>query len=253
MTMHCAEVQRFIDAYIDGEFAAEDRAEMDHHFAECETCRAEARRQAEWKSMVRARLARPQAPHGLHLRVARALDAESVEMTGFWRRASWRFAPALVAAAVLALLIVGVQQRTSPIVEESILDHTRNLPVEVVGPNPQEVASWFQGKVDFPVRPPSFGGDARLLGGRLGHLGTRFAAYLVYSVDGGHKVSVFVFDPDEMPLEAPRRVFIANRPVYVGAERGYHVALFRNGGVGYAVATDLDEPQVIQMVSQTLR
>jgi len=250
--MQCGEVQRFIDAYIDGEFADDDRAEMDRHFAGCEPCRAEARRQQHWKSVVRARLSRPPAPYGLHARLERALDAEIAPLP-LWRRISWRVAPALVAAAALGMLIVQVQRPTSPFVEESILDHTRNLPVEVASPNPDDVASWFRGKVDFPVRPPRFGGDSRLLGGRLGHLGTRYAAYLVYQVDGGHKVSVFVFDPGDLPIEAPRRVIVANRQVFVSVERGYHVAVFRDQGVGYAVASDLDEPQVIQLVSHSFR
>src|SRR5262245_59240216 len=127
MTMLCAEVQRFIDAYIDGEFADDDRAEMDRHFAACEACRAEANRQQHWKSMVRARLSRPSAPYGLHARIQRALDNESAPPP-LWRRISWRLAPAVVAAGALAMLIFQVQQPTSPLVRSSILDHTRNLP-----------------------------------------------------------------------------------------------------------------------------
>ena len=250
--MECAEVQRFIDAYIDGEFADEDRAEMDRHFAECEACRAEARRQQHWKSMVRARLARPAAPYGLHARIERALDAETAPPP-LWRRISWRIAPAFVAAGLLAMLIIQAQpQSPSPLLHQSILDHTRNLPVEVASPNPDEVGHWFQGKVDFPVRPPRLGAEARLLGGRLVYVGSQYAAYLVYEVQG-RKVSVFVFDPGDQPMYAPRRVVVENRQVYMGVERGYHVALFRDQGVGYAVASDFDEPHVIQLVSHSFR
>ena len=251
--MQCAEVQRFIDAYIDGEFADDDRAEMDRHFADCEACRSEARRQQHWKSMVRARLARPAAPYGLHARIQRALDGETAPAP-LWRRISWRIAPAFVAAAALAALIFQVQQPTSssPVFDASILDHSRNLPVEVASPNPDEVANWFQGKVDFRVRPPRFGANARLLGGRLERFGTHHAAYLVYDV-GGRKVSVVVFDPNDLPMEAPRRVVVENRQVYMVVQRGYHVAAFRDQGLGYAVTTDFDEPQVIQLVSHSFR
>jgi anti-sigma factor (TIGR02949 family) len=252
MIMLCGEVQRFIDAYIDGEFAEEDRAEMDRHFAACEACRAQARRQQHWKSMVRARLHRPPAPYGLHARIERALDAES-RQPPLWRRICWRLMPAVVATFALSMLIFQVQQTTSPLVEEGVLDHSRNLPVEVASPNPDEVASWFQGKVDFPVHPPRLGGDARLLGARLGHLGSHHAAYLIYQVQGAHKVSVYVFDPGDQSISTPRRVVVDNRQVYMGVERGYRVALFRDQGVGYAVYSDLDERNVIQLVSQSFR
>jgi anti-sigma factor (TIGR02949 family) len=252
MTMQCAEVQRFIDAYIDGEFADEDRAELDRHFEACESCRAEAVRQQKWKSLVRARLARPSAPYGLHARIERALDAETAPAP-LWRRISWRVGPAVLVSAALAALILQVKEPpSSPLFQASILDHTRNLPVEVASPNPDEVANWFQGKVDFPVRPPRFGANAQLLGGRLERFGTHHAAYLVYNVDG-RKVSVVVFDPNDLPFEAPQRVVVQNRQVYMVVERGYRVAAFRDQGVGYAVTTDFDEPRVVQMVRYSFR
>ena len=252
--MQCVEVHRFIDAYIDGEFADEDRAELDRHFEACEPCRAEALRQQHWKSLVRARLHRPPAPYGLHQRVARALDAETAPPP-LWRRVSWRVGPAVLATAALALFIMNVRPSSAPPpwVEQGVLDHTRNLPVEVASPNPDEVANWFQGKVDFPVRVPRFGGDARLLGARIGHLGAQHAAYLVYSVQGGHKVSVYVFDPGEVQIPQPRGFVVANRPVYMNVERGYHVAVFRDREVGYAVYSDLDDAQMVQMVRYSFR
>src|SRR5262249_35560773 len=155
--------------------------------------------------------------------------------------------------AALAALIIQVQPSTSPpLLHQSIIDHTRNLPVEVASPNPDDVSHWFQGKVDFPVRPPRLGADARLLGGRLGRFGTHYAAYLVYDVQG-RKVSVFVFDPEDLPMSAPRRVYVDNRQVFMGGERGYHVAWFRDQGVGYAVTSDLDESHVIQLVTHSFR
>jgi anti-sigma factor (TIGR02949 family) len=249
--LDCVDATRFIDAYIDGEFAPEDRAEMERHLAACERCRVEARRQAQWKALVRARMARPAAPYALHLRIQRALDAQSAP-SSFWRRAGWRVGPAVLAAAALAALIIHIEPvARSPLLEQSVVDHLRNWPVEVPGPNPDEVGSWFRGKVDFAVRPPRLGGDARLLGGRLGQLGQRQAAYLTYAVSGNHKVTVFVFDAGGVAIDAPRQVFVRNRPVYVDVRRGYHQAVFRDEGVGYMVITDLDEPTMIDLVSRT--
>jgi anti-sigma factor (TIGR02949 family) len=250
MSMDCAYALKFIDAYIDGEFDPADRAEMERHFSACEPCRQAARVQAQWKAALRARLARPVAPYALHVRLARGLDAETARRGSFWRRASFRFGPAAVAAAALALLIVRVQP-SSPVLEESILDHQRNWPVEVVGPDPDGVASWFRGKVEFPVRPPRWQ-NARLLGGRIGNFGQRAAAYLIYSLPDGRKVSVIVFDAAQVPIEAPRRVIVRDRPVYLGGDRGTRVALYRDAGVGYAVASDLGEAEMVHLVGTSL-
>src|SRR5262249_51759466 len=105
MTMQCADTQRFIDAYIDGEFDASDRAEIERHVGGCERCRVEIERQRAWKSALRARLARPVAPYALHRRVREALDQEDVAEP-LWRRILWRLTPAVVVSAALGALIL---------------------------------------------------------------------------------------------------------------------------------------------------
>jgi anti-sigma factor (TIGR02949 family) len=250
--MNCGEALRFIHAYVDGEFSVEDRAEMDEHLRACETCREEARVQARFKSAVRARLDRPAAPARLRARIEETLDAETGGRS-FWQRMRWRLGPAIVASGALAtFMFFSDRPSSSPIVEQSILDHVKNLPVEVAGPDPDGVGSWFHGKVDFPVRPPRLGGQAQLLGGRIGHLGPKHAAYLVYSGPGGRKVSVFIFDPSGLPSGSPQRVMVGNRPVYMSAHRGYQVAMFQDHGVGYAVAADLADREMLNLLGASL-
>ncbi len=130
-----------------------------------------------------------------------------------------------------------------------IAKHQRNLPIEVTGRS-EEVRRWYADKVDFPVRMPSFGGlrPWRFAGGRLANVRERQAAYLVYDVDG-NKVSVFIFDPGEMPIEARRHQTIGNREVYLDGDRGYNVALYRDHGVGYAIASDMDQGEMLKLVS----
>jgi hypothetical protein len=55
-------------------------------------------------------------------------------------------------------------------------------------------------------------------------------------------VSVFIYDPSKIKVQssdlAPRS--IGSAEVRVGREHGYSVAVTQNGGVGYAVASELD-------------
>jgi anti-sigma factor RsiW len=73
--------------------------------------------------------------------------------------------------------------------------------------------------------------------------GDRPAAYLRYRTVDDHKVTLYVFNPSRIPLHAglePR--MYREQPVYEGYRRGYTIVAQLRKGVGYAVATDLDEP-----------
>jgi len=42
---------------------------------------------------------------------------------------------------------------------------------------------------------------------------------------------------------------VRNLPVYVGSRRGYSIAALEKRGVGYAVATDLDDRESAELVA----
>jgi anti-sigma factor RsiW len=254
--LRCAGLRRFIDTYLDGEFAEAERLEFDQHLDGCEPCRALVREQATWRRAVRDAAPREVAPAALRERLSAALaaepvaDGESMPTDEVARRRSrfMRFAPYAAAAAVAGALLVTRAQHTA-LTADVIAKHQRNLPIEVTGRS-EEVRRWYADKVDFPVRVPSFGGvrPVAFRGGRLANVRERQAAYLVYDVDG-NKVSVFIFDPGEMPIEARRHETIGNREVYLDGDRGYNVALYRDHGVGYAIASDMDQGEMLKLVS----
>jgi anti-sigma factor RsiW len=149
------------------------------------------------------------------------------------------------------MLVTG-RGRHAAVTADVLAKHQRNLPVEVSGQT-DDVRRWYVDKVDFPVRPPKFtqpahGQKVAFRGGRLANVRDRQAAYLLYEVDG-NKVSVFIFDPGELPLEARRRAVVGNREVFIDGERGYNVALFRDHGVGYAIASEVGEQEMLRLVS----
>ncbi len=107
----------------------------------------------------------------------------------------------------------------------------------------------FEPYVGVPVHPPAlalFG--ARLLGGRiLPVTEQRVTAMLQYTIDGGHRVSVYVFDPrriESKPSRLHTRV-IGSEPVYIANVRGWSVAAVEtpHKGVGYAIASDLGDEE----------
>ncbi len=249
--LRCAGVQRFVDTYLDGEFADNDRAELEAHLTECEVCRSKVQRQREWKRAVKEAAPRETAPAALRNKVLRSVRKEQLAAQKSWRRWAARVMPVAAAGGLLATLIVS-RVNWSPVAADVIAKHQRNYPVEVTG-GADQIKRWYDGKVDFSVRVPSFPPAAQvaLRGGRLANIGDRQAAYLVYDVHG-NKLSVFIFDPGDLAFEAPRKTVIGNREVFFDQERGYNVALYRDHGVGYAMASDLDPDQMYKLVSSAV-
>jgi anti-sigma factor RsiW len=166
-----------------------------------------------------------------------------------------RMAPIAVAAAIALYWGMAVRGTVTAskeehagfgdeLLSELVAEHSQPLPPEAITP---QAVRGLERYVGVPIRPPSFGGDgARLVGARVVPLRQQRAAMLQYVVGSGddaRRVSVFVYDAQKIEVGtagfAPRAVGTAE--VRVGRERGYSVATTQRGGVGYLVASDLDQ------------
>lgn len=146
------------------------------------------------------------------------------------------------------------------ILDELVALHAQPLPPEVT--SPEEVRK-FDPFVGVPVEAPKlqpFG--ARWLGGRILPIHGSRTAVLQYSMSTGHRVTVYVYDPARVSTAGlaldgnggatprlARSRLVRNVPVLVGHVRGYNVAATEKKGVGYALATDLDEPESAELVA----
>jgi putative zinc finger protein len=149
---------------------------------------------------------------------------------------------------------------------EDVVDrHWRGHPAEVSGP-PTQVASWFRGKLEFPVRPIEFGNPAvRFVGARLSSVRNREAAAFYYDVSG-RRVTVLVFEPPAsrgpvpvrgamsargpMPFQgAVHQTLVEGRGIYYGHARGYTVPVVQHQGLTYAITGDLDSRSVLRLAA----
>jgi hypothetical protein len=76
--------------------------------------------------------------------------------------------------------------------------------------------------------------------------------YVVGSGDDARRVSVLVYDAQKIDVGgtanfAPRSVGTAE--VRVGREKGYSVAVTQREGIGYLVATDLDQDKSARLAA----
>jgi anti-sigma factor RsiW len=147
--------------------------------------------------------------------------------------------------------VVGRGDGTAGMVREAVTDYLRLLssqhPLEIESGGIHQVKPWFEGRLDFaPV--VSFEGDSEfpLRGGAVGYFLDRKAAVFVYG-RRLHTISLFVFRAEGLPWPTRGLEPMGKAQVYVTVARGFNVALWRVGELGYALVSDLDAPELLQL------
>jgi hypothetical protein len=150
------------------------------------------------------------------------------------------------------------------VVDQLVALHANPLPPEEK--NPEQLMR-FEPYVGVPVKRSALsllrvgaGSDrASFDGARLYAVReSQNAAALQYKVHG-HRLTVYVFDSRLIPMARTRlrprvvrnsdHVTDRSSPVYVGNVRGFSIAAAEKSGVGYALASDLDEDKTVAMVA----
>lgn len=244
--LECRELEPLLQAYVDGEFEAVERAEFDAHLGQCPACRERVMREQAFREQLRA-AASVRAPAALRARIESGLKQERR-----WGAVRKLVRPEVVAALAACAGFVAYfssQRFLEPLLKDAVSNHAHNLPIEVSG-DEQHVQSWFSGKVDFPVRLPHLR-DVSVSGGRLSHVRDRSAAYVVYQGPRAHRVSLFVFDDPRAPLEmgfAGHTQRVNDREILLANERGYNVAMWRDNEIVYSLVSDLDERDIVELL-----
>jgi len=230
--------------------------EVSDHLAGCPDCARAAAAEAALGEAVERRPRHP-VPPALRRRLERIAGSHAPAPTGLawpgrpaWpERLAWpgRVAPALAAALVAVAATMAVQRARQPapdpvalIAGEAVNDHLRVLrsahPLDVESGARHEVKPWFEGKLGFaPAVPAAVGQEMRLRGGGLGWFLDREAAVMVYALRR-HAVTLLAFPVGGLAWpDGGRRL---------ESVRGFNVVLWRSGGIGYALVSDVDAAEL---------
>jgi anti-sigma factor RsiW len=232
----CEDVERDLDAYVDGELDSDAAAAVRGHLSGCAVC---GRRVAERQGLSRLVRSAPyySAPDRLRARVS----AQTTRSTSMRRLLTW------AAAAVVVLAVGGgIALLRSPatgddaIVDEVVDGHVRSLMAEhlfdVRSTDQHTVKPWFLGKLDFspPVVDLASVGFP-LVGGRLDYLDGRPVAALVYQRQK-HTINVFVSPGRDTEVRA----------IGVRTVRGFHVHHWIRDGMSFWAVSDLNDTELTQ-------
>ena len=255
--MECAELERSVEAYLDGEFDAREQAEAETHLSGCERCRTLTEAAAALRTALRARLREAMGPGARAGRAPAALRARVTEALGRERRPLWRRllapVPLATAAACAAgvLVVLATHAGSDGLLVEAVKKHHRGLPLEVTSASvgAEAIPGWFAGKLDFKPTPPRFQEPgAKVMGARLSNLREYPAAYIKYDLPRG-QAGLFIVDDPERRFEATgREVRVGPRTLRVMNSRGYNVAVWRQDEIVYSLVSDLGEEDLFELV-----
>ena len=223
--MDCSEARTFLVDRRRGSLAAQVSTTVDAHLAGCAACRHEEAADAQLSMLLEQRLPRMRAPASLR----RALEERWLEPAE--RRRARAPDGAMVA--------------------EAVNDHLRVLysdhPLEVESGGIHRVKPWFEGRLDFaPVVDFAGDDDFPLQGGSVGYFVDRKAATFVFK-HRLHQITLFVFRAEGLhwPAAGPRPIGVAHGTVETS--RGFHVAMWRQGDLGYALVSDVNEADLLAL------
>ncbi len=245
--MTCDDFDSLLHPYVDGEFQAADRVDLEQHLSTCEDCMRRVMHERLFRETLRQKVLGDDPEQPLH----RAPDALRFAIQGSIRREVRRHqvrqvltvtAAAAVVAAISASTYAWWPGERDRFVEDAARRHARALPAEITDAAHETVEAWFGGKLDHRVPVPRFP-NAQVAGARISNVTDRPAAYISYKApdtEGNPRtIGLFVFGDASNDVEAkplPR--------VQVDRRLGYNVALWRDGEIVYEMVTDLDERDI---------
>jgi anti-sigma factor RsiW len=238
---------------------AEASARLDAHLAECEACRLEDAADSQLSVLLEQRLPSRAAPAALKRSLEERWTAAPPSAPPRRRRSAFfgRTAAAMAMGAALALGGVFAWRARGPddaLVAEAVNDHLRVLysdhPVEVESGGIHRVKPWFEGRLDFaPIVDFAGDDDFPLVGGSIAYFIDRKAATFVFK-RRLHQITLFVFRAEGLRWPLAGETTVGAARASVETMRGFHVILWRQGDLGYALVSDANEADLHELATK---
>lgn len=258
--LKCEDIRGRLTLYLDNELQGDERALVEAHVETCDSCASFVEKELTFLNTVRKSGPLHVASPELKEKVSEILSgSQGPVVHESSRRMRWILP---VAAAVLVLLLPvvvwrivrqdnhpenGVPSAFALKAAESHLKHIRGqLPLEVTSSEPEEISEWFENKVNFHVKLPSYQETSgqeilyTLEGGRLVNFQNDYAAYVSYHMKD-RPISLVI--TSELLAQPSGGEEIASKGLmfHFNAIDGLKVITWSDRGLTYALVSDLEE------------
>jgi anti-sigma factor RsiW len=257
----CEDIRERLALYLDNELQDDERAVVEAHVESCDSCASFVEQELTFLNTVRASAPLHVAAPELKTKVAEIQnDSQQPVLRERSPQLKWVL---LVAAATLLVLLLpvviwrvvrqeehpenGVPSAFATMAADHHLRHTRGqLPLEIESSDPQHISNWFENKVNFNVKLPSYqetsGQDIlyQLEGARLVNYQNDYAAYVSYHMKD-RPISLVI--TSELLAHPAGGEEIASRGLmfHYNAIDGLKVITWSDRGLTYALVSDLEE------------
>ena len=263
----CNDILGRLTLYLDHELQGVERASVEAHLTECESCAAILARELNFINAVRESAPLYIASPALREKIRRLMSEEQVPARVAQARAAVgtdvRFRWVLAAAAVLLVLFLPIlvwqfvgqgdtrsTERPSNFALMAADTHLRitrkQLPLETESASPQEISDWFTNKVSFSVKLPNYqesSGQEKLYtlqGARLVGFQNDYAAYVAYQMKD-RPISLVITSDSLAKPSGGEEIASKGLRFHYNAINGLKVLTWSDRGLTYALVSDLDE------------
>ena len=251
---NCDDICRRLNLYLDNELQGDERAAIETHLRECESCAAIFERELSFVNAIRGSGPLHVAPPELRARVQETLNGASPQAS----RSRLRWGLAIAAALIVLLLPVVIWRsvsqtdRSEPssfalMAAETHLRRTRGqLPLEVETAAPQRISEWFANKVNFSVKLPNYqesSGQEKIYtleGARLVGYKEDYAAYVAYRMKS-RPISLVITSDAVVKPSGGEEITARGLRFHYNAIHGLKVLTWSDRGLTYALVSDLEE------------
>ena len=258
---NCDDIRERLALYLDNELQGDERAAFEAHTQSCVSCASFVDKELAFLNAIRGSGPLHTAPETLKAKVAEIVNgpAEPARARLPRLRLKWILP---VAAGLLVLLTPvviwrvlrdeahpenGVPSAFATMAAEHHLRHVRGqLPLEVESSDPQHISDWFENKVNFNVKLPSYqetsGQDIlyKLEGARLVGYQNDYAAYVSYQM-GDRPISLVITSEMVAKPSGGEQIQSKGLRFHFNAIDGLKVITWSDRGLTYALVSDLDE------------
>jgi anti-sigma factor RsiW len=241
----CAEIEKLMYPYIDGELDVKQNLDVEAHLLGCQKCCDLLNEEKRFLSVINNGCLQAKGPPALKAKIERILNKKQQPLIRLFTNYPFKTAFAAAMAGILLFLLTGKLldislNRTPPFVRAAVENHLKHLngslPLEIESHDPQVVVAWFKKKIDFIPHLPELKDDmVVLLGGRLAKFKEENVALVSYRIDKSPVTMSIIRGNPIAYVESKDFTYLHGRRFNFSRQRGLDTISWTDAGNNFAL------------------